>query len=84
MNIAVIYDSKTGNTKQAAEWIAAGMLVYSSGGERGLPYIHLGPVAVNGNMEKHNTLAHYEEYFTIFGKRFAEKTIEIFGNGSEN
>ena len=25
MKLAVIYDSKTGNTKQAAEWIAAGM-----------------------------------------------------------
>lgn len=25
MKLAVIYDSKTGNTKQAAEWIAEGM-----------------------------------------------------------
>ena len=25
MKLAVIYDSKTGNTRQAAEWIAAGM-----------------------------------------------------------
>ena len=25
MKLAVLYDSKTGNTKQAAEWIAAGM-----------------------------------------------------------
>ena len=26
MKLAVIYDSKTGNTKQAAEWIAQGMM----------------------------------------------------------
>ena len=25
MKLAVLYDSKSGNTKQAAEWIAAGM-----------------------------------------------------------
>ena len=25
MNLAVIYDSKSGNTKMAAEWIVAGM-----------------------------------------------------------
>ena len=25
MKLAVLYDSKTGNTKQAAEWIAEGM-----------------------------------------------------------
>ena len=58
--------------------LVAGMLVYSSGGERGLPYIHLGPVAVNGNMEKHNSMDHYKDYFVIFGQRFAEKTKEIF------
>ena len=27
MKLAVIYDSKTGNTKQAAEWIAQGMML---------------------------------------------------------
>ena len=27
MKLAVIYDSKTGNTKQAAEWIARGMML---------------------------------------------------------
>ncbi len=25
MNLAVIYDTKTGNTKKAAEWIVSGM-----------------------------------------------------------
>ena len=26
MKLSVIYDSKTGNTKEAAEWIASGMM----------------------------------------------------------
>ena len=55
-----------------------GMLAYSSGGEYGDPYIHLGPVGVNGNVEAHNTLGNYKEYFTIFGGRFATKAREIF------
>ena len=167
MKLAVIYDSKTGNTKQAAEWIAQGMMLeegveaqtfhisavdeafvnaakgvvigspsycalmtpamhdwllekasnldlagklggafatvqythgggevviqsiltnelvfgmlcYSSGGEYGHPYIHLGPVGVNGNKEAHNALENYKDYFTIFGQRFAKKAGEIF------
>ena len=166
MKLAVIYDSKTGNTKQAAEWIAEGMreadgvesrtfhitavdadfvrdshgvvigspsygalltadlrswflgeakqlslagklggafateqythgggdiviqsiltsemvlgmLCYSGGASFGKPVIHLGPVAVNSNMESHNALEHYRDYFVIFGKRFAEKAACI-------
>ena len=168
MKLAVIYDSKTGNTKQAAEWIAEGMnhvadmeakafsiqetdeefvkeargvvagspsyaaqltpdmhawllasakklgfagklggafateqfshgggetvlqsiltiemvngmLCYSSGGACGMPVIHLGPVGVNGNVEKHNALEHYRDNFVIFGERFAAKAAELFG-----
>ncbi|MCR4596646.1 MAG: flavodoxin domain-containing protein [Lachnospiraceae bacterium] len=167
MKLAVIYDSKTGNTKQAAEWIAEGMrgtsgietgtfsigdvdeqfvkeakgvvigspsyaaamtpdlhawllgnggklgfggklggafateqfthggagkviqdiltielvngmLCYSSGGACGDPYIHLGPVGVNDNKEKHNGMEKYKDYFVLFGKRFADKAAEIF------
>ena len=55
-----------------------GMLCYSSGGEYGHPYIHLGPVGVNGNKEAHNALENYKDYFTIFGQRFAKKAGEIF------
>lgn len=167
MKLAVIYDSKTGNTKQAAEWIAEGMnsvsdveakafsiaevdedfvkeakgvaigspsyaaqmtpdmhswllmktgnlefagklggafateqfthgggtlviqgiltiemvkgmLCYSSGGACGMPVIHLGPVGVNNNVEKFNGMENYKEYFTVYGKRFADKAVEIF------
>ena len=167
MKLAVIYDSKTGNTKQAAEWIAEGMrrvadtesaafpldgvdeafvrgsagvvigsptyaammtadmrtwlqssagklglagklggafateqythggaelviqtilqtelvfgmLCWSGGGSCGRPVIHLGPVGVNDNAEKHNGMEHYRENFLIFGERFAGKAAELF------
>lgn len=167
MKLAVIYDSKTGNTRQAAEWIAAGMgevpgveartfsihevdeafateakgivigspsyaalmtpdmhkwllgsagrlklagklggayateqythgggdlviqsiltfemvssmLCYSGGGAWGAPFIHLGPVGVNGNVEAHNALEHYKITFTVYGNRFAKKACELF------
>ncbi|MCR5826208.1 MAG: flavodoxin domain-containing protein [Oscillospiraceae bacterium] len=168
MKLAVIYDSKTGNTKQAAEWIAEGMrrvsgveadafsihaadedfvqdargvvvgspsyaalmtpdmhgwllgasgklalagklggafateqfthgggetviqsiltiemvkgmLCYSGGGASGMPVIHLGPVGVNDNVEKHNGMALYKDNFLIYGERFAAKAAELFG-----
>ena len=56
-----------------------GMLCYSGGGAFGMPVIHLGPVGVNDNVEKHNGMEHYKGYFTIFGERFAKKAAEIFG-----
>ncbi|MCR4611593.1 MAG: flavodoxin domain-containing protein [Lachnospiraceae bacterium] len=56
-----------------------GMLYYSSGGGCGKPYIHIGPVGVNGNMETHNALENYKDYFTIYGERFAKKADELFG-----
>ncbi len=56
-----------------------GMLCYSSGSAFGVPVIHLGPVGVNNNMEKHNSMDNYRDNFTIYGTRFAEKTLEIFG-----
>lgn len=56
-----------------------GMLCYSGGNAFGMPVIHLGPVGVNGNVEKHNALAHYRECFAIYGRRFAEKAMELFG-----
>ena len=56
-----------------------GMLYYSSGGGCGKPYIHIGPVGVNGNVEAHNGLENYREYFVIYGERFAKKAMELFG-----
>lgn len=49
-----------------------GMLAYSSRTEFGRPYIHLGPIALMSNLEEH------KEIFTLFGKRIAQKTIELF------
>lgn len=55
-----------------------GMLYYSSGGGCGKPFIHIGPVGVNGNVEAHNQLENYKEYFTIYGERFGRKATELF------
>lgn len=44
----------------------------------GTPYIHLGPVGVNNNKEKHNGMENYKDNFVVYGKRFAEKAAEIF------
>ncbi len=55
-----------------------GMLCYSGGKAWGIPVIHLGPVGVNSNMEKHNSMEHYKENCIIFGKRFASKAKELF------
>ena len=49
-----------------------GMLAYSSGTEFGRPYIHLGPIALMNNLEEN------KDIFTLFGKRIAQKTIELF------
>ncbi|MBR6503377.1 MAG: flavodoxin family protein [Firmicutes bacterium] len=59
--------------------LVLGMLCYSSGGEYGLPYIHVGPVAVNSNMDAHNALENYKELFVIYGSRFAGQAFELFG-----
>ena len=40
--------------------------------------IHMGPVGVNSNVEAHNSLEYYKDYFVIYGRRFAEKAVEIF------
>ena len=56
-----------------------GMLCYSGGGSWGEPRIHIGPVGVNANKEKHNAMEIYKDYFKLFGNRFAKKTAELFG-----
>ena len=56
-----------------------GMLCYSGGAACGRPVIHIGPVAVNGNVEPHNGMEHYEETLKIYGERFAKKAAELFG-----
>ena len=59
--------------------IVFGMLCYSGGNSFGKPVIHMGPVGVNGNVEPHNGMENYAEYFRVFGRRFAEKAAELFG-----
>ena len=59
-----------------------GMLFYSGGGAYGKPVIHLGPVAVNNNVEKHNGMEYYKDSFAIYGRRFAKKALELFGSVS--
>lgn len=59
--------------------LVAGMLCYSSGGSCGMPVIHLGPVGVNSNMEKHNGMELYKDLFLLYGQRFAAKALELFG-----
>ena len=53
--------------------LVTGMLVYSSGSSQGLPYIHLGAVAVKDNFEESKKMFH------IFGQRIASKAMELFG-----
>ena len=55
-----------------------GMLCYSGGSGCGEPYIHMGPVGVNSNVEAHNSLEYYKDYFVIYGRRFAEEAAELF------
>ena len=55
-----------------------GMLCYSGGGACGMPVIHLGPVGVNDNVEKHNGMDKYKNNFIVFGERSAKKAAEIF------
>ena len=43
-----------------------------------MPVIHLGPVGVNNNVEKHNGIALYKDWFCIYGERFASKARELF------
>ena len=53
--------------------LVKGMVIYSSGAGCGAPFIHLGPVAMANELDKSKDL------FTIFGTRFAEKAMELYG-----
>ena len=49
-----------------------GMLIYSGGCACGKPPIHLGPIALSGNINDFN------ELFELYGKRMASKAKELF------
>ena len=55
-----------------------GMLCYSGGAACGRPVIHMGPIGVNGNVEPHNCMDNYKEYFQIYGERFSRKAQDLF------
>lgn len=52
--------------------LVLGMLTYSGGGSFGKPYIHLGPVALSGDLEAS------KDIFRTYGCRMATKTLELF------
>lgn len=54
--------------------LSRGMIVYSSGVSKGKPFTHFGPVTIKDGNETQ------QERVKIFGKRFAEKAIELFHN----
>ena len=49
-----------------------GMLIYSGGRARGLPMIHLGPVALSSHLED------FFELFRIYGTRMAQQASALF------
>ena len=53
--------------------LCKGMVVYSSGNAFGHPVIHFGPVAIEGKIEESR------EWLELYGKRFGEKALELFG-----
>ena len=57
--------------------LVRGMLAYSSGSERGRPFIHLGPIALMDTYEERTPI------FELFGERIGEKTLELFGGKNE-
>ncbi len=61
-----------------AHMLVSGMMVYSSGGSKGAPVIHLGPVAI-ATANNDEMLEPYKETFKIYGQRMAEQTIATFG-----
>lgn len=52
--------------------LVKGMIVYSSGASKGHPYTHFGAVAIKDGDESQRERA------KIYGKRIAEKAIELF------
>ena len=53
------------------QMLVKGMVVYSSGGSKGAPVIHYGPVAIKDGDE------YQQERARIFGKRVAEKALSF-------
>lgn len=58
----------------AGMMLTRGMLVYSAGHSLGMPFTHLGAVALNNGEEWQMDRA------TVLGQRVAEKAMELFKN----
>ena len=54
--------------------MTTGALIYSGGGSCGRPVIHLGPVGIDNTMD----IMQFADNFEIYGKRMAEKALELF------
>ncbi|MCT4600179.1 MAG: flavodoxin family protein [Marinifilaceae bacterium] len=52
--------------------LVRGVLIYSAGASKGAPYTHVGTVAIKDGNEFE------QERAELFGKRFAEKVLELF------
>lgn len=48
-----------------------GMMAYSSGQSKGMPVIHLGPVAISPSLDE------YVSLFRVYGRRMAEQALKI-------
>ncbi|MBN1936300.1 MAG: flavodoxin family protein [Anaerolineae bacterium] len=55
--------------------LVKGMIVYSAGASRGQPFTHYGAVTIRVGNEAQ------QERARIFGRRVAEKAVELFGAG---
>lgn len=61
-----------GEMSMIAAMLVRGMLIYSAGTSKGLPYTHFGAIALKNGTDEQRQRA------KIFGTRLAEKAIEIF------
>lgn len=51
--------------------LVLGMMIYSGGGSKGKPVIHIGPVEVSPDVDA------FKELFKIYGERFAEQALAV-------
>ena len=60
-----------------AHMLTMGMLIYSGGGAKGKPVIHLGPVAIASAGDTEALMA-FDDTFRLYGQRMAQQAVELF------
>ena len=60
-----------------AHMLTMGMLIYSGGGAKGKPVIHLGPVAIASAGDTEALMA-FDDTFRLYGQRMAQEALELF------